>query len=299
MYGICIVVEFGSNLVTRIANCDVELLGQTSPGADEAVPTGLLLQYFTSGTKFAYVSTAEVKLTPVGLDGKARIAMSDGSTLKGFVTSSDITANITTSGANGLDTGAEASSTFYHLWAIGKSDGTLALLLSTSATSPTMPSGYTFKRLMWGVANDSSSHLVDFVHLRDGKCMYLATQLNDIRGANVLNAGSATSPTAIDLSKVVPDTPSVIIGAQFFAQNINITGSVMTISEDSSQTVRFAVSRTIGNITGGADMEHWTLEIRNTGSLATSFYYDWGTSTANIQAYMVVQWWTIGTVWGV
>ena len=47
------------------------------------------------------------------------------------------TLDVTASGANGLDTGSEASSTWYHLWAIGKTDGTLDGLISASATAPT------------------------------------------------------------------------------------------------------------------------------------------------------------------
>lgn len=48
---------------------------------------------------------------------------------------------------NGLDTGAIANSTWYHVFVIAKADGTSPdILFSTSATSPTMPSTYTLKR---------------------------------------------------------------------------------------------------------------------------------------------------------
>jgi hypothetical protein len=51
------------------------------------------------------------------------------------------TVDITTSGANGLDTGTEANSTWYHVFVIAKDDSTVDALISTSATAPTMPSG--------------------------------------------------------------------------------------------------------------------------------------------------------------
>ncbi len=54
--------------------------------------------------------------------------------------------NFATVGADGLDAGAIASNTTYHIFAIGKTDGTVARLASTSPSSPTMPSGYTLKR---------------------------------------------------------------------------------------------------------------------------------------------------------
>lgn len=62
-----------------------------------------------------------------------------------------VTANVSNSGANGLDTGAVAASQGYFLWVIfNPLTNTVASLLSTSATAPTMPTGYTFKaRIGW------------------------------------------------------------------------------------------------------------------------------------------------------
>jgi hypothetical protein len=56
------------------------------------------------------------------------------------------TINFATVGADGLDAGTIAANTTYHIFAIGKTDGTVARLASTSVSSPTMPSGYTLKR---------------------------------------------------------------------------------------------------------------------------------------------------------
>lgn len=70
-----------------------------------------------------------------------------------------VTVDITASGANGLDTGAEASGTFYYLWLIYNGT-TVAGLLSTSATAPTMPATYTHKALVGCVRNDGSSNFI-------------------------------------------------------------------------------------------------------------------------------------------
>jgi len=69
-----------------------------------------------------------------------------------------VTVDITASGANGLDTGAEASSTWYYGWVIAKADGTTAGLLSASSSAPTMPSGYTYKALVSALYNNVSSN---------------------------------------------------------------------------------------------------------------------------------------------
>lgn len=53
--------------------------------------------------------------------------------------------NLGVVGANGIDAGAQAASTWYNVFIIGKPDGTIAGLASLSATAPTMPAGYTFK----------------------------------------------------------------------------------------------------------------------------------------------------------
>jgi len=52
--------------------------------------------------------------------------------------------NFTVNGANGLDTGALTTSTWYNIWVIDNGT-TGASLGSLSATAPTMPSGYSYK----------------------------------------------------------------------------------------------------------------------------------------------------------
>jgi hypothetical protein len=74
----------------------------------------------------------------------------------GVVLSSvNLTVDITASGANGLDTGSEAA-IWYHIYVIYNGT-TVASLLSANATSPTMPSGYTYKKYVGAVNNPSSS----------------------------------------------------------------------------------------------------------------------------------------------
>jgi len=68
-----------------------------------------------------------------------------------------LTINSAASGANGLDTGTLAASTWYSVWAI--SDGTnKAGLLSLSATSPTMPGSYTRKARVGWIRTDASGN---------------------------------------------------------------------------------------------------------------------------------------------
>jgi len=91
-------------------------------------------------------------------------AMNDAATEVIEVTSSTNVSLGCSGAVNCLDTGSEASSTWYYLWLIkNPSSGTVGGLFSTSTTSPTMPTGYTMKRRMpLAVRNNGSSNIEPF-----------------------------------------------------------------------------------------------------------------------------------------
>jgi hypothetical protein len=64
--------------------------------------------------------------------------------------------NALTNGANGLDTGSLAASTWYYVWLIDNGS-TTASLLSLSSTSPTLPSGYIYSCRVGAVLTSSST----------------------------------------------------------------------------------------------------------------------------------------------
>ncbi len=113
------------------------------------------------------------------------------------------TADITVSGAGGLDTGSEAVSTWYHLWAIAKADGTASVILSASATAPSLPSGYIYKAYVGAVYNTSGGDFKWFKQ-RDRRviCPF----------EGVLSTGTATSWTAVSFAAVIPTTAKKFIG---------------------------------------------------------------------------------------
>lgn len=117
-------------------------------------------------------------------------------------TSVSVTGDITGSGANGLDTGVEANSTWYYVWVISNGT-TLAALFSTSATAPTMPSGYTYKFLASAVYNDSSGNFRTMASV--GMNVYQAD-------VEALNAAGVTSWTSLSIASSVPATAVAIRG---------------------------------------------------------------------------------------
>jgi hypothetical protein len=74
---------------------------------------------------------------------------------------------ITSAGAGGLDTGAEATG-WYYIWIISDDDGsTVAGMFSASSTTPTMPGGYTHKRLVGEIYNGGAGTFVEIVRAND------------------------------------------------------------------------------------------------------------------------------------
>lgn len=72
------------------------------------------------------------------------------------------------SGGNGLDTGAVANSTWYHVHAISKAAGASPdLLFSLSATAPTMPATYTLFRRIGAVFSTAAGKITQFIQWGD------------------------------------------------------------------------------------------------------------------------------------
>jgi hypothetical protein len=124
-------------------------------------PSSYAPSFGFGGVRGLSVSSGSVTQVSATADEAVLIHGTTGAILR--VTSVNVTAAITSSGANGLDTGVEAGNTWYYLWLIHNGT-TLASLLSASSTAPTMPSGYVYKLRVGAVRNDGSSN---FTHLQE------------------------------------------------------------------------------------------------------------------------------------
>jgi len=148
-----------------------------------------------------------------------------------IVLSAGTTVDLTQSGANGLDTGSEAADTWYAIYVIGDTSGanSTAGLLSADGESPTLPSGYNvFRRIGWA-RNNSSSNLIRFIqtgHSRERSVWYDEGKSN----LKVLDGGSATDFTTVDLSSVVPSSAeSVILITQYRFGSGGDSGDIMKL----------------------------------------------------------------------
>lgn len=129
-----------------------------------------------------------------------------------LVVSAQLSAAITASGAGGLDTGAEASSTWYAVHVI--TDTTLtnapAALLSLSHTAPTIPTGYDLFRHVGWVRNDSSSDFLS-TEMRGNHSEKAIIYDEDVGTLAVLTDGSSLTFADVDLSALVPPTAMTAI----------------------------------------------------------------------------------------
>lgn len=142
-----------ATLLRTAAGLAVNPAALPSPAAIVASGRSIVVQFATVAA--VTITAAEVILKDVS--GNSR-----------QLTSVSVTATITTAGANGLDAGSEAASAWYYVYVIHNGT-TAAGLLSTSATTPTLPSGYTHRALVGVVRNDASSNFVRFF-IHDRRC---------------------------------------------------------------------------------------------------------------------------------
>ena len=156
-----------------------------------------------------------------------------------LLSSVDVTADITVSGANGLDTGAEAGSTWYHLWVIYNGSSTDALL-STSTTAPSLPGGYTHRGYAGAVYNDSSNDFQEVAQRRD---LAIAESV-----ANVYLNASHTSLTSFDLSAHVP--PNAMAGLFSVSNRSSVSASTSTsMAPTNSAALTSLVHQSNGGVT--------------------------------------------------
>jgi len=125
-------------------------------------------------------------------------------------TTAPIVANIAVAGAGGLDTGVEASSTFYSIFVIADSTGALPpnSLLSTGGDNPTvLPAGYDIYRRVGYVRNNPSSDFREFVTYGQGA--ERSIQYRDAMSSRQqLTGGAATVVTAVNCGSLIPNSAS-------------------------------------------------------------------------------------------
>lgn len=171
-------------------------------------------------------------------------------------------ANITLSGAGGLDTGVEVADQWYAIWAIyNPTTGTFAALLSTSSTAPVLPSGYTFSALV-GFVRNAGGNFRAFTQ-RGSRYVYKTS-------IAALTAGTATVLTAVDLGPYVP-VNAVAVDMLLNKNSPAVAGESLARvfnRNDATSGQAAALAFSAGSVQGGYN--------------GTNFPLDWPDSSPNI-----------------
>lgn len=107
-------------------------------------------------------------------------------------------------GNGGLDTGAVANSTWYHVHAIGVGSSSLDFLYSLSATAPTMPATYTSRRRIGSILTNGSAQIVAFI--QNGDVFTWDVPVADVNAANPGTSAvtrTLTVPTGVVVFPIV------------------------------------------------------------------------------------------------
>ena len=157
------------------------------------------------------------------------------------------TINAANNGLGGLDTGDLAASTQYQVYVIADSTGfeTTGVILSASATAPTMPAGYDIYRLITYWMTDSSEELINGYVLgatNDRTFVYQSA-------IEVIAAQSPTTLTAYSLASCVPaiNNSSIYLVVEYTPANVaNL--AFFTPGNASAATNALAVKSTVVSV---------------------------------------------------
>lgn len=187
------------------------------------------------------------------------------------------------SGSGGLDTGAVAASTWYHAYLIKRVDtGVVDVLLSTSPSSPTMPTNYTKKRRIGSFLTNGSSNIIAFTQNGD-EFLWLAP---------VSEIAAATPPdtSAHSLTVTIPTGTGVRVNGLFHIEGSLSTASVTRMRLSSLDINDVAPSVTDSTMTFGQVSGTATSTLANVRALAGQIRYRFSATTN-------VTWWLTTLGW--
>lgn len=151
-----------------------------------------------------------------------------------------------------LDTGAIANNTWYHVFLIRRTDtGVVDVLISTSATTPTMPASYTQKRRIGSMRTNGSAQWIKFI--QNGDDFTWDTPVADV--------SAATNPGTAAVTRTLTVPTGLILEAKIFIAG---TGSLGDPGPGAIYVSDLAVSDNAAVIASFATINAYT---PNSGSL--------------------------------
>jgi len=192
------------------------------------------------------------------------ITLIDSSSQATMVTGVDLTLDTSANGANGLDTDSLAASSWYYLYVIYGTSGT-ACLMSASATTPTLPSGYTYYSRVGAVRTNSSSYLYRMIQY--GRSVQYIVDGTILTGSRSIASGSTSGAyVACSVSSLVPPTASKI----YYSVQHTSTAGFVILAPNANYG---AITSTTNPPPSGANIDNY---VHSSGEFlleSTSVYY--------------------------
>lgn len=188
-------------------------------------------------------STPNTKINVTG--ASAVLATTAGSPV--FVASPSVTIDLTTTGANGMDTGSRPTSGWVYCYLISTGSVTAGLATATSPTSggPTMPGGYSYRTYVGAMFCDGSQNLMRTRQL-GREATYVVTPATNTTNNPSIASGIATSTVALtSLAPLTAATVDVIVGVT------STNGITLFVGPSSNYTVGTGAVPFISYTSGG------------------------------------------------
>lgn len=206
------------------------------------------------------------------------------------VSAVSVTIDLGTTGANGLDTGVQAVSTWYKTFVMVKSDGTVAGFASTSAT-PTLPSGYIYKFYAGSMRSGAATTLLRTKQLGSRARYIVTAATNTTLLPQMVAPANAQTRIAIPVGAFVPPTATQI--AVVVAQDGSVGNSVIVAPSNDAGYTAAGGSLPANPVPlasfggGGTSVENGTV-FGELNLESTNLYYSSGSNSAthsSINAY--------------
>ena len=144
----------------------------------------------------------------------------------------------------GLNTGAEANSTWYEVHLIKRVDtGVVDVMFTTTANRAALPANYTLQRRIGWIRNDASGNILAFTQVNDH--FTLTTQINDVSASLTSTAAAVTLTTPPN--SIVRFRASMTAGSG----GTNLLDQTIVFSEIVEGNVTPALGTGLASLTGG------------------------------------------------
>lgn len=177
----------------------------------------------------------------------------------------------------GLDTGAKANSTFYHVWLIKRIDtGVVDVLFSTSATAPTMPTSYTKKRRIGAVRTDGSGNILAFSQFGDEFLLSsLVADVNAETASATAGLKTLTVPTGLKVGAILSLRSSYVSSGTFILVTSPDQADQAASATACTATVQSAATAN-GSMMNVRTNTSGQVRLRSSGTGATNYIITYG-----------------------